>query len=403
MTRRAPPAAATCCGSASSTPTGTARRLARLGEDAEPLLALLGRDRRPGPGARRRCSGWPTPSTTRTPCSPSSPTTRAPRCGCSRCSAPAQALGDHLVRHPEQWRELDRPDARAHPPGGVRRPGGPARGRRCRPARRRCRWRPGPTPRRWTRCGWSTAACCSGWPSRDLAHHLGVDDVAAELADLAAGALDAALAVARARVGEDAATVRLAVIAMGKCGGHELNYVSDVDVIFVHEPVGRDADPESAAAAHGDPAGHPPDAGLLRAHRRRARSGRSTRRCGPRARPARSSARWPATRGYYERWAKTWEFQALLKARPVAGDLDARPASTSDGRRPDGVVGGRARRVRRRRAGDASPRRRAHPGRARPSGSSSSGRRAARRRVRRPAAPARARPGRRRRLRARPR
>ena len=30
---------------------------------------------------------------------------------------------------------------------------------------------------------------------------------------------------------------RLAVIAMGKCGGHELNYVSDVDVIFVHEPV----------------------------------------------------------------------------------------------------------------------------------------------------------------------
>ena len=26
--------------------------------------------------------------------------------------------------------------------------------------------------------------------------------------------------------------------------------------------------------------------------------------------------------GYYERWAKTWEFQALLKARPVAGDLE---------------------------------------------------------------------------------
>ena len=26
--------------------------------------------------------------------------------------------------------------------------------------------------------------------------------------------------------------------------------------------------------------------------------------------------------GYYEKWAKTWEFQALLKARPVAGDID---------------------------------------------------------------------------------
>ena len=75
--------------------------------------------------------------------------------------------------------------------------------------------------------------------SRDLTHHLGVDDAAAELSDLAAGTLDAALAVARQRVGRDAGPARLAVVAMGKCGGHELNYVSDVDVIFVHEPAER--------------------------------------------------------------------------------------------------------------------------------------------------------------------
>jgi glutamate-ammonia-ligase adenylyltransferase len=72
--------------------------------------------------------------------------------------------------------------------------------------------------------------------ARDLAHHLGVDDAAAELSDLAAGTLDAALAIARARVA-NAGTTRLAVVAMGKCGAHELNYVSDVDVIFVAEPV----------------------------------------------------------------------------------------------------------------------------------------------------------------------
>ena len=41
--------------------------------------------------------------------------------------------------------------------------------------------------------------------ARDLTHELGVDDAAAELSDLAAGTLDAALAVARAHVGEDAA------------------------------------------------------------------------------------------------------------------------------------------------------------------------------------------------------
>ncbi|HEY3015927.1 MAG TPA: bifunctional [glutamine synthetase] adenylyltransferase/[glutamine synthetase]-adenylyl-L-tyrosine phosphorylase [Nocardioides sp.] len=154
--------------------------------------------------------------------------------------------------------------------------------------------------------------------SRDLAHHMGVDDVAAELSDLAAGTLDAALAIARARVGEQASTARLAVIAMGKCGGHELNYVSDVDVIFVHEAV--DGAPEAVATrAATRLAGHliricsdhtaegtiwPVDAAL-----------RPEGKAGPLVRTLASH------RSYYERWAKTWEFQALLKARPVAGDL----------------------------------------------------------------------------------
>ena len=57
-------------------------------------------------------------------------------------------------------------------------------------------------------------------------------------------------------------------------------------------------------------------------------------------------------RAYYERWAKTWEFQALLKARPVAGDAelgrDYLQALT-----PTGLAGGPARAFRRRRAGDA--------------------------------------------------
>ncbi|MFC5177199.1 bifunctional [glutamine synthetase] adenylyltransferase/[glutamine synthetase]-adenylyl-L-tyrosine phosphorylase [Nocardioides taihuensis] len=155
--------------------------------------------------------------------------------------------------------------------------------------------------------------------SRDLAHHDSVDDVAAELSDLAAGTLEAALAVARARVGDAARCTRLAVVAMGKCGGHELNYVSDVDVVFVFEPV--DGIGEAAAArAATQLAGHlmqvcsdhtgegtiwPVDAAL-----------RPEGKSGPLVRTLASH------RGYYERWAKTWEFQALLKARPVAGDLE---------------------------------------------------------------------------------
>ncbi len=158
-----------------------------------------------------------------------------------------------------------------------------------------------------------------GIAARDLAHRFGMADVAAELSDLAAGVLEAALAIARQRVGaERAADCRLAVIAMGKCGAHELNYVSDVDVIFVAEPA-EGADDQEANRVATQLASHlvkicsdhtpegtiwPVDAAL-----------RPEGKAGPLVRTLESHV------GYYERWAKTWEFQALLKARPVAGDL----------------------------------------------------------------------------------
>jgi len=155
--------------------------------------------------------------------------------------------------------------------------------------------------------------------SRDLTHGLGVDDAAAELSDLAAGTLEAALAVARARVGEPHAQARLAVVALGKCGGHELNYVSDVDVVFVHEPA-EGASDNAATRVAAQVAGQmmqvcseqtgegtiwPVDANL-----------RPEGKAGPLTRTLASH------QGYYERWAKAWEFQALLKARPVAGDRE---------------------------------------------------------------------------------
>ena len=143
-------------------------------------------------------------------------------------------------------------------------------------------------------------------------------DVAAALADLAAAALEAALAVARAEH-PDHVKARLAVIGMGKCGGRELNYVSDVDVIFVAEPAEGVADDEALAVATrlattlgrvcsgpaGEPALWPVDAAL-----------RPEGKNGPLVRTVASHV------AYYERWAKTWEFQALLKARPVAGDRE---------------------------------------------------------------------------------
>ncbi|PJI93457.1 bifunctional [glutamine synthetase] adenylyltransferase/[glutamine synthetase]-adenylyl-L-tyrosine phosphorylase [Luteimicrobium subarcticum] len=141
--------------------------------------------------------------------------------------------------------------------------------------------------------------------------------VAAALADLAGAALEAALAVARADLPDHGTGVRLAVIGMGKTGGRELNYVSDVDVVYVVEPAdGYDEDYATSTGTRlasglttvcGAPSGEPPlwavDAAL-----------RPEGKQGPLVRTLASHL------AYYERWAKTWEFQALLKARPVAGD-----------------------------------------------------------------------------------
>ncbi|MGB9376177.1 MAG: bifunctional [glutamine synthetase] adenylyltransferase/[glutamine synthetase]-adenylyl-L-tyrosine phosphorylase, partial [Mycobacteriales bacterium] len=143
---------------------------------------------------------------------------------------------------------------------------------------------------------------------RDLSGLADLPDVGAEMSNLAAATLSAALAIGRARLGADAVPCRLAVIGLGKCGGRELNYVSDVDVVFVAEP----ADPEALRTATalasqligicGEVA-WPVDAGL-----------RPEGRDGPLVRTLDSHV------AYYERWATTWEFQALLKARPLAGD-----------------------------------------------------------------------------------
>lgn len=130
--------------------------------------------------------------------------------------------------------------------------------------------------------------------------------VAAHLSDLADAALGAALRVAESTVCGDKTPPRLAVIAMGKCGARELNYVSDVDVIFVAEH----ADTLTTRVASemmrlASEAFFQVDAGL-----------RPEGRSGELVRTVESHI------AYYQRWAKTWEFQALLKARAAVGDAE---------------------------------------------------------------------------------
>ncbi|MFC8491175.1 bifunctional [glutamine synthetase] adenylyltransferase/[glutamine synthetase]-adenylyl-L-tyrosine phosphorylase [Streptomyces sp. NPDC057235] len=213
----------------------------------------------------------------------------------------SEALADHLARHPRDWETLVTYEAADLHPGVAEFERGLADA--TDPVALRVSYR---------RCLLALAA-------RDVCGTTDVAQAAAELADLATATLRAALAVAEAAAPDDAAQCRLAVIAMGKCGGHELNYVSDVDVIFVGEPADG-ADEGKAIQAATRLASHlmricsettvegtiwPVDANL-----------RPEGRNGPLVRTLSSHL------AYYQRWAKTWEFQALLKARAVAGDQE---------------------------------------------------------------------------------
>ncbi|MCH7230766.1 bifunctional [glutamine synthetase] adenylyltransferase/[glutamine synthetase]-adenylyl-L-tyrosine phosphorylase [Glycomyces sp. L485] len=136
----------------------------------------------------------------------------------------------------------------------------------------------------------------------DLTGETEMPATSAALSRLADTILARGLDLARAELPGE---TRLAVIAMGKSGAEELNYVSDVDVVFVAE---GNLDLATRQAARMiqivGPATWPVDAGL----RPEGRHGALVRTV-------------DAYLSYLRDWARTWEFQALLKARPAAGDL----------------------------------------------------------------------------------
>ncbi len=289
----------------------------------------------------------------------------------------SSALGDHLVANPADWQLLDdKPPLStmddhwsallgavgadpADPPTGTG--GTPARGT-------------GPDTVHALRTAYRRRLLVLA--ARDLVGEITVEELTAEIADLAAATLSAGLAIALAGLPAGAAPCRLAVVGMGKCGGRELNYVSDVDVVFVAEPgAARPPQPVAGGPLAGEPAGPgippgpgvppgpgiPPGAGMPpRAGMPSAVEPPGPARSGEPAQPVDEGAAlqtaaalaselvricgrvaWPVDcalrpegrlgtlvrtlashQAYYRRWARTWEFQALLKARPVAGDLD---------------------------------------------------------------------------------
>lgn len=149
---------------------------------------------------------------------------------------------------------------------------------------------------------------------------LGIKDMRTVLAELSAladavvsGAWEEACSATARRSGEDI-TVPVAILALGKLGGQELNYSSDIDLMFVHGAADEATGQRVIAAVKE----------FVRILTEVTPEGilyRTDLRLRPDGGVGALSLSLPATLAYYESRGALWERQMLLRARPCAGDL----------------------------------------------------------------------------------
>ncbi|MCL4217419.1 MAG: hypothetical protein KJ052_10515, partial [Candidatus Hydrogenedentes bacterium] len=162
---------------------------------------------------------------------------------------------------------------------------------------------------------------------RDVFAHCDLADVVEDLSNLADVTLEAACESAHRalikRYGAAHGTIEggLAIIAMGKLGGRELNFSSDIDLMFLHtgdaageHPLGR------SRAEYFQKAGEL----IIKAISENSADGHVFRvdmRLRPHGNRGPLATAEQTALVYYEQVGQAWERQALLKARAVAGDL----------------------------------------------------------------------------------
>ena len=172
----------------------------------------------------------------------------------------------------------------------------------------------------------------------DIVRGLPLEVTALDLSYLAEACVEAACRLARryaeerhgAPLGQDGTPARFVVLALGKLGGAELNYSSDIDLIFLYDQEGQTTGPKPISNAEFFARMGVVLVRLLTDHTALGMAYRVDMRLRPEGDHGALVRSLAATLGYYETTGRTWERQALIKCRPVAGDLDLGRAFLSE-------------------------------------------------------------------------
>lgn len=167
--------------------------------------------------------------------------------------------------------------------------------------------------------------------TNDIIRDRPLEEVTRDISRVADAALDVALATARRHVanrfGEphaaDGAPARCVVLAFGKHGGEELNYSSDIDLMFLYDEEGSTRGKRVTSISNEEFFGRVvgETVRLLSSHTDRGQAYRTDLRLRPEGHHGPLARTLASTLSYYDTLGRTWERQALIKLRPVAGDL----------------------------------------------------------------------------------
>ena len=168
--------------------------------------------------------------------------------------------------------------------------------------------------------------------TNDIIRDRPLEEITRDISRVADAAVEVALATALRNVGKRFGVpyttagrpARFVVLAFGKYGGEELNYSSDIDLMFLYDEEGATRGKRVTNISNEEFYGRVTGevVRLLSAHTDRGQAYRVDLRLRPEGQRGPLARSLASTLSYYDTLGRTWERQALIKIRPVVGDAE---------------------------------------------------------------------------------